>query len=108
MKKFVFLAKYTKQGTDGWLDNPDEDRRAMINGLAKKLGGELIDIVYTRGDYDVVALLTAPSAEVCLSLKMAMLKTGAISELSIQEEIDLSAIARKGSEMIGLYKAPGN
>ena len=49
MKKFVFLAKYTKQGTDGWLDNPDEDRRAMINGLAKKLGGELIDIVYTRG-----------------------------------------------------------
>ena len=44
----------------------------------------------------------------CLSIKMAMLKTGAISELSIQEEIDLSAIARKGSEMIGLYKAPGN
>ena len=28
--KFIVLAKYTKQGTDGWLDNPDEDRRAMV------------------------------------------------------------------------------
>ena len=27
--KFIILAKYTKQGTDGWLDNPDEDRKAM-------------------------------------------------------------------------------
>jgi len=62
MKKFVLLAKYTKQGTDGWLDNPDEDRRAMVNGLASKLGGELIDIVYTRGDYDVIAILNAPDA----------------------------------------------
>ena len=69
IKKNLFLAKYTKQGTDGWLDNPDEDRRAMIYNLAKKLRGKLIEIVYTHGEYDVVALLTAPDAEVCLSLK---------------------------------------
>ena len=24
--KFIVLAKYSKQGTDGWLENPDEDR----------------------------------------------------------------------------------
>ena len=107
MKKFVLLAKYTKQGTDGWLDNPDEDRRAMVNGLASKLGGELIDIVYTRGDYDVIAILNAPDAETILSLKLAMIKTGAIAELNIHEEIDLSAVARKGGSMIGPYKAPG-
>ena len=96
MKKFVFLAKYTKQGTDGWICNPDDDRRSMINGLAKKLGDELINIVYTRSEYGDVALLTATDVEVCLSLKMAMLKTGAIAEMSIQEEIDLGSIARKG------------
>ena len=33
MKKFIVLGKYTKQGTDGWLDNADEDRRAMIAGV---------------------------------------------------------------------------
>ena len=30
--KFIVLAKYTKLGTDGWLDNPDEDRKAMVSG----------------------------------------------------------------------------
>ena len=39
--KFIVLGKYTKQGTDGWLDNPDEDRHAMISGLSKKIGGNL-------------------------------------------------------------------
>ena len=31
--KFIVLAKYTKQGTDGWLDNPDEDRLAMVGSI---------------------------------------------------------------------------
>ena len=42
--KFIVLAKYSKQGTDGWLENPDEDRKAMVSGLAQKIGGRLIDI----------------------------------------------------------------
>ena len=53
--KFIVLGKYTKQGTDGWLDNPDEDRHAMLSGLSKKIGGNLLDLSYTRGEYDVVA-----------------------------------------------------
>ena len=36
--KFIVLGKYTKQGTDGWLENPDEDRHAMLSGLSKKFG----------------------------------------------------------------------
>jgi uncharacterized protein with GYD domain len=42
--KFIVLAKYTKQGTDGWLDNPDEDRRAMVRSISEKIGGKLLDI----------------------------------------------------------------
>ena len=34
--KFIILGKYTKQGTDGWLDNPAETRRAMISSLSDK------------------------------------------------------------------------
>ena len=106
--KFIVLAKYTKQGTDGWLDNPDEDRRAMISGLSEKIGGKLLDLSYTRGVYDVVAVVEAPNADIMTSLKLAMIKTGAIAELIILEDIDLNAIAKKGSQMIGLYKAPGS
>ena len=106
--KFIILAKYTKQGTDGWLDNPDEDRRAMVSSLSEKIGGKLIDLSYTRGVYDVVAIVEAPNTNIMTSLKLSMMKTGAISELTILEDIDLNAIAREGAKMIGLYKAPGN
>ena len=106
--KFIVLGKYTKQGTDGWLDNPDEDRRAMISSLSEKIGGKLIDLSYTRGVYDVVATVAAPNSDIMTSLKLSMMKTGAIAELTILEDINLNAIAREGAKMIGLYKAPGN
>ena len=106
--KFIVLGKYTKQGTDGWLDNPDEDRRTMLAGLSQKIGGKLLDLSYTRGIYDVVAIVEASSANIMTSLKLAMMKTGAIAELTILEDVDLNAIAKEGTKMIGLYKAPGN
>ena len=106
--KFIVLGKYTKQGTDGWLDNPDEDRRTMLAGLSQKIGGKLLDLSYTRGIYDVVAIVEAPSANIMTSLKLAMMKTGAIAELTILEDVDLNAIAKEGAKMIGLYTAPGN
>ena len=106
--KFIVLGKYTKQGTDGWLDNPDEDRRTMLAGLSQKIGGKLLDLSYTRGIYDVVAIVEAPSANIMTSLKLAMMKTGAIAELTVLEDVDLNAIAKEGAKMIGLYKAPGN
>ena len=104
MKKFVILAKYTNQGTDGQLKNPDEDRKGMVMGLAAKLGGELIDIVQTHGDYDVIAIIKAPDADTVLALKLPMMKTGAISKLNIHEGINLAEVARKGGSIIGLYK----
>ena len=106
--KFIVLAKYTKQGTDGWLDNPDEDRRAMISGLSEKIGGKLLDLSYTRGIYDIVATVEAPNPDIMTSLKLSMMKTGAIAELTILEDINLNAIAKEGAKMIGLYKPPGN
>ena len=106
--KFIILGRYTKQGTDGWLDNPDEDRRAMVSALSEKIGGKLIDLSYTRGIYDIVAIVEAPNSDIMTSLKLSMMKTGAIAELTILEDINLTAIAKEGAKMIGLYKPPGN
>ena len=106
--KFIVLAKYTKQGTDGWLDNPDEDRRVMIAGMSNKIGGNLIDLSYTRGKYDVVATVEAPNLDTMTALKMVMIKTGAIAELTILEDINLNTVAKHAAELIGIYKAPGS
>ena len=82
----------------------------MIVSLISFINSEsnLIDLSYTRGIYDVVAIVEAPSSDIMTALKLSMIKTGAIAELIILEDIDLNAIAKEGAKMIGLYKAPGN
>ena len=105
--KFIVLAKYTKQGTDGWLDNPSENRYAMISGMAKKMGGELHDLTYTRGEYDFVATVDVTDFNTMTALKLVMIKSGAIAEMTILESIDLNAVAKQAAEFIGIYKAPG-
>ena len=68
---------------------------SMLSGKAvhsDSVGGNLIDMMYTRGDYDVIVMLEAPDMDTLLSLKLAMMKTGAIAELNIHEEIDLGAM----------------
>ena len=55
----------------------------------------------------MVATVEAPSLDTMTALKLSMMKTGAIAELTILEDINLNAIAKQGAEMIGLYKAPG-
>ena len=46
--KFIVLANYSKQGTDGWLDNPDDDRRTMISEMMERVGGSLHAVSYTH------------------------------------------------------------
>ena len=58
-------------------------------------------MMYTRGDYDVIVMLEAPDMDTLLSLKLAMMKTGAIAELNIHEEIDLGANCKKWSDIRG-------
>ena len=108
MMKFIVLANYSKQGTDGWLDNPDDDRRTMISAMMERIEGSLHDLVYCRGEYDVVATVEAPDLDSMTALKLAMMKTGAIAQMSVLESIDLNAVARQGAKLIGAYKAPGN
>ena len=80
----------------------------MVSGLAQKIEGMLIDISYTRSIYDVVVSVEAPCSDTLTALKLTMIKTGAFEEITILEDINLNDIAKKGAEMIGFYKAPGN
>ena len=80
----------------------------LISGMMERVGGSLHDLVYCRGEYDVVATVEAPDLDSMTALKLAMMKTGAIAQMSVLESIDLNAVARQGANLIGAYKAPGN
>ena len=54
--QFMVLGKYSNQGLAGFIQNPNDDRRAAISSMMEKAGGKLIDLHLTRGEYDIVAI----------------------------------------------------
>ena len=78
------------------VDNPDEDRRKVKWTIREDF--KLLDLSYTRGIYDVVAVVDKCRYNDIIEI----IDDRAIAELIILEDIDLNAIAKKGSQMIGL------
>ncbi len=60
MPKYIALINWTDQGVRGVKDTPKRVENAKA--LARKLGGK-IDIHYTMGEYDAVAMVEMPSDE---------------------------------------------
>jgi len=60
LPKYIALINWTDQGVRGVKDTPKRVENAKA--LARKLGGK-IDIHYTMGEYDAVAMVEMPSDE---------------------------------------------
>ena len=54
--QFMVLGKYSNQGLAGFIQNPNDDRRAAISSMMEKAGGKLIDLHLTS-----CLLYTSPS-----------------------------------------------
>ena len=105
--QFVVLGKYSTVGLAGLVKNPNEDRKSVINDMMSKAGATLDHFLLTRGEYDIVAMGNAPEFETIAAIKMLIMSSGALSEITILEVSDFNKIAAKASEMTGAYKAPG-
>ena len=51
--KFIFLGNYSNAGLEGFIKNPNQDRKSVISGMMNKAGGTMDSIYLTRGNYDV-------------------------------------------------------
>ncbi len=60
MPTYIQLINWTEQGIRGVKETPKRTENAKA--LARKLGGK-IDIHYTMGEYDAVAIVEMPSDE---------------------------------------------
>ena len=56
--KMIFLGKYTANALDGLIAG--SDRRAAVETLLSQIGGRLEEMMFTRGEYDIVVLANAP------------------------------------------------
>ena len=107
MAKFYLMGNYTAKAFQGFIANPDTDRRAAINAVASAVGGKVIDYDVVRGSYDFIVKLEAPNFESMAAAKLATEATGAVTNITIMEPININNAAKLAGKAAASYKVPG-
>ncbi len=106
MTKFITLGKYTGKGLGGFVNNPSTDRKAATSALAASVGAKVTRYAGLRGKYDFMAEIEG-TFEQAAAASMVAVSSGAISDFTILEEINLNEIAETAKKMASSYKEPG-
>jgi uncharacterized protein with GYD domain len=75
MPLYMVQASYTPQALAAMTRNP-EDRGQAIRPMVEGAGGQLRDVFFCQGDYDVVALFELPDAEAANAVALAAVGAG--------------------------------
>lgn len=73
MPHYISLVNWTEQGIKTVKESPK--RVDSVNALASKLGAKM-DVFYTMGEYDIVAVTDAPNDDVAMQLLLEIGKIG--------------------------------
>lgn len=82
MANYIMLVKWTSEGAHNFKDLAQTDKG--ISGTAKGLGGELTSEYWTLGEYDSVAVLTAPDDETATAIALAATENGAMRTTTLR------------------------
>ena len=107
MAKFYLMGNYTAKAFQGFIANPDTDRGAAIKAVASAVGGKVLDYDIVRGSYDFIVSIDAPNFESMAAAKLATEATGAITNITIMEPININSAAKLAAKVAAGYKAPG-
>ena len=107
MAKFYLMGNYTSKAFQGFVANPDTDRSAAINAVAKAVGGKVLSYDIVRGSYDFIVSLDAPNFESMAAAKLATEATGAVTNINIMEPININSVAKLAAKAAASYKIPG-
>ena len=103
--RIMFLGCYAPQAVKGLITG--SDREAAINALLDAVGGRLISLVFTRGEYDVVATIDVPDQNTGMGLTMAVRASGAFTKMTVLEELDMGPIIATAQKAAKVYEPAG-
>ena len=101
----MFLGCYAPQAVKGLIAG--SDREAAINTLLDAVGGTLVSLVFTRGEYDVVATIDVPDQNIGMGLTMAIRASGAFTKMTVLEELDMGPIIAAAQKAAKVYEPAG-
>ena len=106
MAKFITLGVYTAKGLAGFVNNPETDRKAATSALATAAGAKLTRYAGLRGKYDFMAEMEGTFDQAAAAAMVAV-SSGAVSDFTILEDVNLNEIAKTAKSMATGYKEPG-
>jgi len=104
--RYFILANYSLKAAAGMVNAPS-DRATAVRKMCKAVGVKFVSLDLCRGAFDVVVVIEADSFDKALGVKMAVLASGAISELHILEPIDPSAALKYAGVAAKSYTPAG-
>ncbi|AKB40084.1 GYD domain-containing protein [Methanosarcina mazei] len=107
MQDYLIQIAYTPEAVATLVANP-QNREEMARSLIEKLGGKLIGIWNSLGDYDLVEIATLPDNVSAAALSMAILAGGSIkiSRTTPLMSLNDGMEAMEKASKLG-YKPPG-
>jgi uncharacterized protein with GYD domain len=82
METYVILAKYTEKGAATIKDSPA--RAQAVRKAVEAAGGKWLGFYLVMGQYDLVLIIQAPSAQVAASLLLSIGAQGNVSTQSLR------------------------
>jgi uncharacterized protein with GYD domain len=104
--RYFILANYTQRAIAGMVKAPS-DRAAAVQKMCKAAGVKFVSLDLCRGAFDIVVVIEADSFDKALGVKMAVVASGAVSDLHILEAMDMTAALEHAGAAAKAYTPAG-
>ena len=105
MAKMYIVGTYSSAALKGFVTNPAQDRKQIIEAMTASTGIQLVDFQITRGIFDFVAVAEG-TIEQAMAIKIAVGSTGSFDQFHILESIDISRAATLAQTTLANYIPP--
>ncbi len=105
--RVLYIGMYSEDGRKGLESSSLAKRKGAAASIAKAAAGELLDLMYLQGNYDMAAIMELPSIEAASGLLKAVKDSGAWEDMMMFPEFDLDEGLKAVNAVKTSYKTPG-
>ena len=105
--RVLYVGMYSEEGLRGLESSSFAKRKKAAADIAKAAGGELLDIMYLQGEYDMAAIMELPSVEAASGLLKSVSDSGAWEDMMMFPEFDLDKGLKTINSVKSIYRTPG-
>jgi uncharacterized protein with GYD domain len=105
--KVLYVGMYNEKGITGLEGSSFAKRKEAASAIARAAGGELIDVMYLQGDWDMAAIMELPDIETASGLLKSVMASGVWEDMMMFPEFDLDKGLKAINAVKSVYKIPG-